>query len=220
MLNGFGLQLLRGVGVTLAVACLAFGFGMAAALGWVFLQSSGSNFFARLTGWFMLVIRGLPELLILFVFYFGGSILLNVINPAFSMNAFFAGVLALGLIFAAYASQTFWGAVLAVPSEQVEAAKALGMAQRHIFRRILLPQMWKHALPGIYNLWLVLLKDSALVSLIGLSDLMNQAQLAANTTNNPFKFYAVAALVFLIFTTLSQGVFHLFYRKSTQVTVS
>ncbi len=129
------------------------------------------------------------------------------------VNAFIAGVISLGLIFAAYATQTLRGAFLALHKGQKEAAQALGLSSRRTFSHILFPQAWQIALPGLTNLWLVLLKDSALISLLGLSDLMFKAQIASSSTHQPFKFYFTAAIIFLILTSLSQFSFKRLYRS-------
>lgn len=153
------------------------------------------------------VIRGLPELLIVFFIYFG-------IGRYLAMSHFSAGVLALGIIFAAYASQTLRGAFATIPKGQAEAAQALGLSQWQTFSRITLPQIWQHALPGLGNLWFILLKDTALVSLIGLTDLMTYTELAARATREPFTFYLIAALIYLLFTTLSMVMLNYWIKRS------
>lgn len=204
-LAGFGPQLLQGLLVTVGVSISAFVFGILLAVVFTLLQFSQWSVVKSVVAGLISIIRGLPELLVLFAVYFGGSVLFSALlhRPA-QVNAFLSGVLALGSIFAAYASQTLRGAFLAIPKGQAEAGKALGLSSWHTFKKILLPQAWRHALPGLGNLWLVLLKDSALVSLIGLGELMSKAQAAASTTNQPFKFYLFAAGCFLVLTTISQ----------------
>ncbi len=213
-LDGYGFQLVQGVGITLAVALSALLLGFILAI----LGAVGelSNRFAIRS--FVLastsIIRSLPELLVLTVIYFGGSAFLSWLwGENLQVNSFIAGVLGLGIIFSAYGSQTLRGAFLAIPRGQQEAAQALGLKTRRIFSHILLPQAWRFALPGLGNLWLVLLKDTALVSLIGLVDLMSKAQIAANSTRQPFKFYFIAGLVFLLLTTLSQLTIELFTKR-------
>jgi ABC-type arginine transport system permease subunit len=132
-------------------------------------------------------------------------LLTTVVGHYVNVSAFLAGTVGLALIFGSYASQVFRGAFLAIPLGQGEAARALGLNRRQVFAHILLPQAWRHALPGLSNLWLVLLKDTALVSLIGLADLMNKSQVAASTTHQPFVFFLTAALLYLIMTSISQG---------------
>jgi arginine/ornithine transport system permease protein len=119
------------------------------------------------------------------------------------INPFVAGVLTLGLIYGAYMSETFRGAILAIPAGQSEAAKAFGMSRRHVFIRIIMPQMVRYALPGFSNNWLVLIKATALVSLIGLQDMTYLAKQASAATRQPFVFLLFTGLLFLMFTSLS-----------------
>lgn len=204
-LEGYSHQLLLGALTTVAVAFTALVIGLILAFLGALGELSRNPWVSRLTLGCTALIRGVPELLVLFGIYFGGSALLSLITGHdLQINAFIAGAFALGLIFAAYGAQTLRGAFLAIPQGQREAAQALSLSIWRTFTHILFPQAWKIAFPGLGNLWLVLLKDSALVSLLGLSDLMNKAQLASSNTHQPFKFYMTAAVIFLILTTLSQ----------------
>lgn len=205
LFEGYGNQLLLGTLTTIAVALCALIIGLILALMGALGELSRNVFLRRITLTLTGLVRGAPELLVLFGIYFGGSALLSlIIHRDTQINSFIAGAFALGLIFASYGAQTLRGAFLAIPSGQKEAAQALSLSSRYTFWHVLLPQAWRFALPGLGNLWLVLLKDSALVSLLGLSDLMNKSQLAASNTHQPFKFYLIAALIFLILTTLSE----------------
>ncbi len=213
--NGFLPQILAGTWITIQIACCSLLLGLLLGL----IGAAGESSRLRLIRYFFItltsIIRGLPELLILFFIYFGGTILLtNLLGRYVNVNAFIAGVVALGIVFGAYASQTFRGAFLAVPSGQIEAAKALGLNRWQIFNCIRLPQAWRHALPGLGNLWLVILKDTSLVSLIGLADLMNRAQIASSTTHKPFTFYLLAALIYLVLTSVSQKIMTYFTHKA------
>ncbi|WP_039908559.1 ABC transporter permease subunit, partial [Candidatus Regiella insecticola] len=122
---------------------------------------------------------------------------------------------ALALLYAAYASQTLRGALKAVPIGQWESAQALGLSQSRIFFRLIMPQMWRHALPGLGNQWLVLLKDTALVSLISVNDLMLQTKNIATRTQEPFTWYCIVALVYLAITLLSQYLIKLIVMRTT-----
>lgn len=151
------------------------------------------------------LIRGLPELLVVLFIYFGSTQVLFLITGEYvEFSPFACGVLALSLLFASYATQTLRAALNAVPSGQRLAALALGLSKRHIFFRIVLPQAWRHALPGLGNQWLVLLKDTALVSLIGVNEMMRQAQMASASTYEPFTWYAAAALIYLAISLVSE----------------
>jgi arginine transport system permease protein len=151
------------------------------------------------------VLRGLPEILVVFFIFFGGTHLLFILTDEFyDISPFWSGVLALSLIFAAYASQTLRAAIQSVPKGQLQAARALGMGPVHSFIRVTLPQAWRLALPGLGNQWMVLLKDTALVSLIGVTDLMKQADLLSGSSYKPFTFLIAAAAIYLIITLISQ----------------
>ena len=151
------------------------------------------------------LIRGLPELLVVLFIYFGSTQVLFLITGEYvEFSPFACGVLALSLLFASYATQTLRAALNAVPSGQRLAALALGLGKSHIFFRIVLPQAWRHALPGLGNQWLVLLKDTALVSLIGVNEMMRQAQMASASTYEPFTWDAAAALIYLAISLVSE----------------
>lgn len=151
------------------------------------------------------LLRGLPEILVVLLVYFGSSEVVEMITGEYiEFGAFGCGVFALSLIFAAYASQTLRGAIQAIPKGQWESCAALGLSKGYTFLHIIMPQVWRHALPGLSNQWLVLLKDTALISLIGVDDLMRQAQLVNTNTHQPFTWYGIAALIYLVVTLVSQ----------------
>ncbi|MBV9576480.1 MAG: ABC transporter permease subunit [Gammaproteobacteria bacterium] len=206
-MHGFYLQVLWGALITVKLAVSALVLGIFLGLAGAFAESISFKWLRYLVIGCIFIVRGLPELLVLFFIYFGLSIALSFLFKQYvEVSAFVAGVIALSLIFASYASQVFRGAFLAIPTEQIEAGKALGLTAWQIFKFIQLPQAWRYALPGLSNLWLVLLKDTAIVSLIGISDMMGQAKMAANTMHQPFHFYFLAALIYLCITTVSQKI--------------
>jgi len=214
---GFFPQILDGAWMTIQLAVCSLALGLILGLLGAAGESSKIRGLRYLAVSIISIIRGLPELLVIFFVYFGGTILLtNLMHHYVNVSAFFAGVIALGMLFGAYASQVFRGAFLVIPLGQTEAARALGLDRWQIFRRILLPQAARHALPGLGNLWLVLLKDTALISLIGLADLMSKAQAATSTTQKPFTFYLIAALLYLVMTSLSQGVMNKLTAKASK----
>ncbi|MGF1477055.1 MAG: ABC transporter permease [Geminicoccaceae bacterium] len=208
-LQGYGPQILEGAGVTVLVALcsliVACVLGMVTALA----KLSEARLSRLVAGVYTTIIRGIPDLLLMLIIFFGGQVLVNRLAPMvgydayIDINPFMAGVLTIGFIFGAYMGETFRGAILAVPHGQIEAARAFGMTPNKVFFRITLPQMVIHALPGFGNNWLVLLKTTALVSIIGLDDMVRKANLAAGSTREPFTFYFAVALIFLLLTTLS-----------------
>jgi polar amino acid transport system permease protein len=213
LLHGFGTQLAIGAMLTVRIAATAALPGLL--LGLLGATASLSRFqpLRILADTYSTLVRGVPELLVLLLLYFGGTILVSriwsLVDPDayVEVNAFAAGVAALSVVFGAYAMEVFRGAIIAVPKGQLEAARAIGMRGTLILRRILLPQVWRFALPGLGNLWLVLLKDTSLVSLIGLDELMRMAYVAAGATRKPFTFYLAAAVIYLALTIVSMAVF-------------
>lgn len=202
--DGFAIQFLLGARLTLIIAISSLMLGLVLGLVGAAASLSKNKLMRTLAFSLSSMIRGVPELVVLFTIYFGGTALLTKIFKHYvDLNALFAGVFALALIFGAYATETLRGAFLALPKGQLAAAQVLGLSKQRAFLHVLLPQIWRHALPGLSNLWLVLLKDTALVSLVGLGDLMNKAQLAASETSKPFMFYGAAGLLYLLITTFS-----------------
>lgn len=162
-------------------------------------------------GVYTTAVRGIPELLFILLVYFEFQRVINVLVPTeepWIISPFWAGALAIGLFYGAYMTETFRGAMLSVPRGQAEAGLSVGMGRTAVYWRIVFPQMLRHALPGIRNNWLVLLKATALVSVIGLSDdMMAVANQAKSKTHQPFLFYAAAALGYLLLTAISGAVF-------------
>lgn len=203
--DGFAIQMLKGTLVTLELAGVSAIIGIALGLLGALGESLRTPWLRYPTKALIFIIRGLPELLVLFFIYFGLTLFLNHLSHhSVNVSPFAAGTIALSLIFGAYASQVFRGSFLAIDAGQTEAGAALGLTRWQIFTRIQIPQAWRHALPGLGNLWLVLLKDTAIVMLIGLFDLMGQAKLAASTTQQPFTYYLGATLIYLAITSVSQ----------------
>jgi len=192
--------------ITLSVALCALlvGLVLGTALGWLLAQG---RLLARFIAQGVTIIfRGLPELLMLFIVYYGGNALLSTLFPGahLALSPFIAGSIALSFSFSGYAAQLIQAAVRAIPATQAESGAALGLSTTQTFFRILLPQMAQHALPGLGNLWQILLKDTALVSTLGLAELMQWAQLEANRIHTPFTYYLWAALMYAVFCLLSE----------------
>ncbi len=217
-LNGYGPLLLAGTWVTVQLALLslvvAVGLGLLGA--WAKLSAYRG---ARLAATaYTTLIRGVPDLVLMLLIFFSMQIALNDVTDLLGIEPieiepFAAGVLTLGFIYGAYFAETFRGAFMAVPRGQLEAATAYGMREFQVFRRILFPQMMRHALPGIGNNWQVLLKSTALVSLIGLADLVKVAQDAGNVSFRVFLFISVTGLIYLALTTLSNGILYCLDRR-------
>ena len=218
MFHGYLPMILAGLGVTLSVASVSllvacvFGF-----LGAVAKQSA-SPFLRGAANAYTTVVRSLPDLLLMLGVFYGGQILLNRIADArgwgyIEINPFAAGTLTLGFVFGAYLTETFRGAILAIPRGQIEAGYACGLTRLQVLTSITLPQMIRHAIPGFTNNWLVMLKATALVSIIGLDDMVHRAGLASAATRAPFTFYALTGAIYLAVTTVSIFVLSMVERR-------
>ena len=189
--------------MTLGLAVCSLILGLFLSL--IFAALEANRFVGKPTAVLIALLRGLPEILVVLLVYFGSTELVEMLTGEYiEFGAFGCGVFALSLIFAAYASQTLRGAIQAISKGQWESGAALGLSKSYTFIHIVMPQVWRHALPGLSNQWLVLLKDTALVSLIGVDDLMRQADLINTNTHQPFTWYGIAALIYLAVTLISQ----------------
>lgn len=213
MLHGFLPSLIEGAGITLSVALASLAVAMFLGLLGALAKLSKLRVARALAYVYTTLIRGVPDLVLLLLLFYGGQVAVNSIATSLGhedyidINPYLAGVLTIGFIFGAYLTEAFRGAFLAVPPGQREAGLAYGMTPWQIFRRVTFPQMFRHALPGLSNNWLVLIKSTAIVSVIGLADLMQRGQQAAGSTREPFSFYLAVAVIYLLFTSVSELVF-------------
>jgi len=217
--GGWGSALLAGALVTIALALACVPIGLPLGLV-VALAARSKNRWAR--AWattFSTVFRGLPELLTLLIIYYGCQIAAQKILAAMgypgevAINTFVAAMIAFSLVFAAFSSEIWLAAFKTLPKGQYEAASALSLSRRTTFNRVLLPQLTRIALPGLFNNWLSLLKDTSLVSTISLVDLMRQTNLAVSVTKEPMLFYSVACFGYLLFSALSGHLFGFLERR-------
>ncbi len=219
-LYGFGPALAAGTLMTIKLALSALSLGLVLGLLGALAKTSPYKPLRWLGGSYSTLGRGVPELLWVFLIYFGTVGLMHAIGemlgqPNLELSAFAAGTIALGICFGSYATEVFRGAILAIPKGHREAGLALGMSKARIFSRLILPQMWRIALPGLGNLFMILMKDTALVSVIGLEEIMRRSQIAVTASKEPFLFYAVAAFIYLGLTILAMiGMYFLEKRAS------
>ncbi|WP_202303141.1 histidine ABC transporter permease HisQ [Dryocola clanedunensis] len=211
MLYGFSEVIFKGALVTLELALSSVVLSVVIGLAGAGAKLSKSRPLALLFEGYTTLIRGVPDLVLMLLIFYGLQMLLNSITDAlgvgqFDIDPMVAGIITLGFIYGAYFTETFRGAFLAVPGGHIEAATAFGFTRSQTFRRILFPAMMRYALPGIGNNWQVILKATALVSLLGLEDVVKATQLAGKSTWQPFYFAIVAGIIYLVFTTLSNGV--------------
>lgn len=207
-LSGYGPLLLSGTWMTLQLALLSL--LLSVIIGLIGASSKLSSFKALryIATAYTTLIRSVPDLVIMLLLFYSLQLGLNQITESLQMdqidiNPFVAGVITLAFIYGAYFTETFRGAFQSVPTGQIEAAMAYGMTPWQIFRRVLFPQMMRFALPGIGNNWQVLIKATALVSIIGLTDIVKITQDAGRSTMQLFFFSIVAAAIYLAITTVS-----------------
>lgn len=208
-LKGYGGLLLDGLWLTIAVGLSSMLLAILLGLLGSWAKLSHNRFANRLADLYTTVVRGIPELILLLLVYFGIPTLIQDVAArlgheiTIDLNPFMAGTMAIGFIYGAFSTEVFRGAFMSIPPGQLEAARAMGMSRLLSFRRILLPQAMRFALPGLGNVWMVLLKATALVSIIQLDELMRKTKIAANATHQPFTFYFLASLLYLGLTVVS-----------------
>jgi len=208
-LRGYGWMLWDGLQLTLLVGLCALAVAILLGLVGAWGKLSHNRLARGAADTYTTVIRGVPELLLILLVYYGTPTLIQDVLENFGhdviidVNPFIAGVMTLGFIYGAFSTEVFRGAILAVPKGQIEAAYAAGMSRPMMVRRVLLPQVWRFALPGLGNVWMVLIKATALISVIQLPELMRNADIAARAVRLPFTFYFAASLIYLSITIAS-----------------
>ncbi|MEO1017074.1 MAG: ABC transporter permease subunit [Pseudomonadota bacterium] len=235
--NGWLDEMVFGTGLTFLVAFVSFLFGLVFGVGAAWAKIGGGVILRRVAAGYTVVFRGVPDLLVIYLFYFGGGVALAAIAQALfdydgfvALPGFLVATLAIGLVSGAYQTEVIRGAWNAVPQVEIEAARAFGLSGLTLFRRIIAPQVLRYAVPGMGNIWQLVLKESALVAVVGLtvhfaeirigdvllfheirfSDLLRQAYVAAGSTRQPFPFYFTCVLLYLAMTSLST----VFFRRA------
>lgn len=216
--DGWGDELLLGLRITILLALATAPIGLVGGFLLALARRSDNPLLSVPATAFTTVFKGLPELITLFIVYYGLSIAIAGLFSIFGdvrveVSSFLAGMIALGAVSASFASEVFMGALAGINKGQVEAGQALGLNRWAILRKILIPQVMRLALPGLGNLWLVLLKDTALVSVIALPDLLRNTQIAVGATREPFFFYLVAILIYFAVSMISMAIFALLERR-------
>lgn len=212
-LKGYLPMILDGMVITIEVALLSLAISVFLGIVGASAKLSGSKIAYSISTLYTTLIRGIPDLVLMTLIFFGGQIVINRLGDLMGwgyidISPFIAGTVTIGFIFGAYMTETFRGAILAIERGQLEAAQAFGMSRSLLFIRITLPQMVRHALPGFGNNWMVLAKTTALVSVIGLHDMVFNASLAGGSTRQPFTFYLLVALLYLGITGVSDLLLH------------
>ena len=212
--TGWGDELLLATLMTIFVSISAMSLGIIIAIFTAWTKISGRFISRLIANFYTTVIRGVPELLVIYLIFFGGSAGVMYVAKIFGyqgyieLHPFTIGTIAIGLISATYSSEVFRGAYNVIDKGQVEAAKSLGLSKFKIFYKVLGPQILRHALPGLGNVWQITLKDTALISVTGLVEIMRQAKIGAGSTHSPFTFYIAAAILYIILTSFSTKFFN------------
>ena len=212
--TGWGDELFYATLMTLAVSITAMIIGFFFALIFTPLKLSKNKFLNLIGNFYTTVIRGVPELLVIYLFFFGGSGAIMFVASMFGyyeyieINAFITGSFAIGIISGAYSTEVFRGAIQSIDKGQFEASKVLGIKKHIQFYKVVLPQMLRLAIPNLSNVWQITLKDTSLISVTGLVEIMRQSYIAAGSTRDPLFFYSFAAVLYLFLTFLSMRIFN------------
>jgi len=217
--GGWGWNMLRGLASTLQIAVGAYALGLVIGLGGALGKLNGSAMTRWLLEIYTTLIRAVPELVLILLLYYAGTSAINQLlelmgYQPIDISGLVAGIAVLGIVQGAYATEVIRGAMLAIPKGQIEAAAAFGMSRWKIFKRITLPAMLPFALPGMSNLWLIVAKDTALLAVVGFSELALTTKQASGATRAYFLFYMAAALLYLCVTLFSNQVFRVLERRS------
>ena len=207
--TGWGDELLIATLMTLAVSVTAMAIGFVFAIIFTPLKLSNYKILNLIANFYTTVIRGVPELLVIYLFFFGGSSAIMFVasmfgyNEYIEINAFLTGAFSIGIISGAYSTEVFRGALQSIDKGQFEASNVLGFNRILRFYKIILPQMLRLAIPNLSNVWQITLKDTSLISVTGLVEIMRQSYIAAGSTRDPLFFYSFAAVLYLLLTYLS-----------------
>ena len=210
--TGWGDELFYATLMTLAVSITAMLIGFLFALIFTPLKLSKHKSLNLIGNFYTTIIRGVPELLVIYLFFFGGSGAIMFVasmfgyNDYIEINAFMTGAFAIGIISGAYSTEVFRGAILSIDKGQFEASKVLGIKKHIQFYKVVLPQMLRLAIPNLSNVWQITLKDTSLISVTGLVEIMRQSYIAAGSTRDPLFFYSFAAVLYLLLTFLSMKI--------------
>ena len=210
--TGWGDELFIATLMTLAVSVTAMLIGFIFALIFTPLKLSKNKFLNMIANFYTTLIRGVPELLVIYLFFFGGSSAIMFIASVFGynnyieINAFLTGAFSIGIISGAYSTEVFRGAIQSIDKGQFEASNVLGFNKVTRFYKIILPQMLRLSILNLSNVWQITLKDTSLISVTGLVEIMRQSYIAAGSTRDPLLFYTVAAILYLMLTFFSMKI--------------
>ena len=217
--KGWGDELFLATLMTIAVSITAMFIGFFFALVFTPLKLSKNKFLNLLANSYTTVVRGVPELLVIYLFFFGGSGAIMFVaqifgyNEYIEINAFTTGAFAIGIISGAYSTEVFRGAVQSIERGQFEACRVLGIKKYIYIYKVIIPQMLRLAIPNLSNVWQITLKDTSLISVTGLVEIMRQSYIAAGSTRDPLFFYSFAAVLYLMLTFFSMQLINKLEKK-------
>ena len=218
---GWGGNLLRGLFNSVLIAVGAYSIGIIFGIGGAFGKLYGGPIAKDLLEVYTTVVRAVPELVLILILYYAGTDVLNQLSAALGfgpvdISGLAAGIFVIGVVQGAYSTEVLRGAIKAVPAGQIEAARAYGMSPLQIMRRVTLPAMLPHAIPGLSNLWLIATKDTALLAVVGFSELTLVTRQAAGATKHYLLFFLAAGVLYLALTLVSNviiGIIERHYRR-------
>ena len=206
---GYGDELMAGAWVTVRLAVYSFALSLVFGLALGFVALSRNPVLRRVWRAYASALMGVPSILVVFLLYYNAPLMIQAVyGTRIEVSPFVAGVAALGLVYAVYVGEVLRGAVLNIPVGQFDAARAVGLRTVPMWCFIVLPQAFRIAMPGFINIWMVVLKDTALISLVGLTDLVRMADVAAAVTRQPFLFYLIAGFAYIIFSSVTMIAAH------------
>ncbi len=212
--TGWGDEMLFSCIMTILVSLSAMGLGVFIAIFAAWAKISGNIVLKIIANFYTTVIRGVPELLVIYLFFFGSSGAVMYVAKIFGydgyieVSAFLTGAISIGIISGAYSTEVFRGAIQSINRGQFEASEVLGLKKKIYYYKVIIPQMLRLALPNISNVWQITLKDTSLISVTGLVEIMRQSYIAAGSTRDPLFFYSFAAVLYLFLTFLSLKLFN------------
>ena len=219
---GWGDEFLFATLMTIIVSISSMGLGIFIAIFAAWAKLSLSKILNFVSNFYTTVVRGIPELLVIYLIFFGGNAAVMKLAQVFGyggyieLNAFIISVIAIGIISATYSTEVLRAAFLSIDRGQIEAAKAIGLSKFQIFINILVPQVLRYAIPGLGNVWQVTLKDTSLISVTGLVEIMRQTRISSNVEHSPLTFLITAAFLYLFLTTFSGKFFNYLERQSNK----
>jgi polar amino acid transport system permease protein len=216
---GWGAVLLRGLAMSLSVAFGGYLVGLLIGIGGAFGKLYGGPVLRDLLACYTTVVRAIPELVLIVLLFYVGSDMVNQVmqflgRPPIDINGLAAGIMVIGVVQGAYSTEVIRGAIKAIHPGMLEAARAYGMTPGLMLRRITLPAMLPHAIPGLSNLWLIATKDTALLAVIGFTELTLATRQAGGATKHYFLFFSAAGMLYLIVTLLSNYVIRIIERRA------